>query len=135
MRRSKREKEQAEAASLSHASSAGYSVALTGESEEVVIRSRPTMTDVARTAGVSQSSVSLVLNQMMGARIADATRERVMTAARELGYELPGSRRLVRTVTERNVIAYLVDEISTSPHPVVSLDGARDAGWVQHRHW
>ncbi len=129
MRRPKREKEQAEAASLSHASSAGYSVALNGESEEVVIRSRPTMTDVARTAGVSQSSVSLVLNQMMGARIADATRERVMTAARELGYELPGSRRLVRTVTERNVIAYLVDEISTSPHPVVSLDGARDAGW------
>jgi LacI family transcriptional regulator len=52
-----------------------------------------------------------------------------MTAARDLGYEMPGSRRLVRTITERNVIAYLVDEISMSPHPVVSLDGARDAGW------
>ena len=26
-------------------------------------------------------------------------------------------------------IAYLVDEISTSPHPVVTLDGARDSGW------
>jgi LacI family transcriptional regulator len=98
-------------------------------SEEVVIRTRPTMTDVARLAGVSQSSVSLVLNQMMGARISDATRERVLSAAHELGYELPGGRPLARTALERNVIAYLVDEISTSPHPVVSLDGARDAGW------
>ncbi len=99
------------------------------DSEEVVIRTRPTMTDVARLAGVSQSSVSLVLNQMVGARIADATRDRVMTAARDLGYELPGGRQLQPSVLERNVIAYLVDEISTSPHPVVSLDGARDAGW------
>jgi hypothetical protein len=32
-------------------------------------RGRPTMTDVARIAGVSQSSVSLVLNQMTGSRI------------------------------------------------------------------
>jgi LacI family transcriptional regulator len=29
------------------------------------------------------------------------------------------------------VIGYLVDEISTSPHPVVSIDGARDAAWQQ----
>ena len=90
---------------------------------------RPTMTDVARLAGVSQSSVSLVLNQMVGARIADATRRRVAEAARAIGYELPGLRRQERSAADRNVIAYLVDEISTSPHPVVSLDGARDAGW------
>ena len=32
-------------------------------------RDRPTMTDVARIAGVSQSSVSLVLNNMTGSRI------------------------------------------------------------------
>ena len=114
---------------LGAATSPSDATSLNGESEEVAIRTRPTMTDVARAAGVSQSSVSLVLNRMIGARIADATRERVMTAARELGYELPHARRHVRTPTERNVIAYLVDEISTSPHPVVSLDGARDAGW------
>lgn len=90
---------------------------------------RPTMTDVARLAGVSQSSVSLVLNQMAGARIADATRRRVTEAAREIGYEMPGLRRQERIAQDRNVIAYLVDEISTSPHAVVSLDGARDAAW------
>jgi LacI family transcriptional regulator len=90
---------------------------------------RPTMTDVARLAGVSQSSVSLVLNNMIGARISDATRERVIGAAREIGYDLPAARRFATPTPDRNIIAYLVDEISTSPHPVVNLDGARDAGW------
>ena len=92
-------------------------------------RGKPTMTDVARVAGVSQTSVSLILNRMAGARISDATRKRVVEAAREIGYEPPGSRRPYLAATERNVIAYIVDEISTSPHPVVSFDGARDAGW------
>lgn len=91
---------------------------------------KPTMTDVARIAGVSQSSVSLVLNQMTGARISEATRRRVIEAAEQIGYELPGTRRQGQVV-ERNIIAYLVDEISTSPHPVVNLDGARDFGWEQ----
>ena len=92
-------------------------------------RTSPTMTDVARAASVSQSSVSLILNKITGARVAEATRERVINAAQDLGYHLPKQRWSKRGDTERNVIAYLVDEISTSPHPVVSLDGARDAGW------
>lgn len=92
---------------------------------------RPTMTDVARLAGVSQSSVSLVLNQMTGARIAAATRARVVEAASEIGYELPATRREALVTAEKKTIAYLVDEISTSPHPVVNLDGARDFGWEQ----
>jgi LacI family transcriptional regulator, galactose operon repressor len=87
------------------------------------------MTDVARVAGVSQSSVSLVLNGMTGARISDGTRQRVYEAAREIGYELPAARRQSQATVAKNTIAYLVDEISTSPHPVVSLDGARDVGW------
>ena len=33
---------------------------------------RPTMMDVARAAGVSQSSVSLVLNDMTGARMIES---------------------------------------------------------------
>jgi LacI family transcriptional regulator len=97
--------------------------------------SRPTMTDVAAIAGVSQSSVSLVLNRMAGARISEATRARVLEAARSIGYEPPGAH---RPGTGRASIAYLVDEISTSPHPVISLDGARDwaweAGYLVHVH-
>ena len=42
--------------------------------------------DVARTAGVSQSTVSLVLSGRTDARIPAATRERVLAAARELNY-------------------------------------------------
>ena len=89
------------------------------------------MTDVARIAGVSQSSVSLVLNEMTGARISPETRQRVVEAARQIGYALPAIRREVSIGTERNTIAYLVDEISTSPHPVVSLDGTRDYAFEQ----
>jgi LacI family transcriptional regulator len=94
-------------------------------------RTRPTMTDVARIAGVSQSSVSLVLNDMTGARISADTRQRVMEAARQIGYELPAIRREALAGSERRTIAYLVDEISTSPHPVINLDGARDFAFEQ----
>lgn len=89
---------------------------------------RPTMTDVARLAGVSQSSVSLVLNNMSGARLAEGTRRRVLEAAQAIGYRLQ-TRRIEAGEGQPKIIAYLVDEISTSPHPVVSVDGARDAAW------
>jgi len=92
-------------------------------------RRKPTMTDVARLAGVSQTSVSLILNQTVAARISQATRDRVIAMARDVGYELPGGRPLLANGSRRNMIAYIVDEISTSPHAVVSLDGARDAAW------
>lgn len=40
----------------------------------------------------------------------------------------------VASVTSTNVtyydIAFIIDEISTSPHPVVSLDGVRDEAWA-----
>ena len=46
----------------------------------------PTVHDVARRAGVSQPTVSLVLSGHPTARVATATRERVRAAAEELGY-------------------------------------------------
>ncbi len=94
-------------------------------------RGRPTMTDVARIAGVSQSSVSLVLNQMTGARISTDTQARVFEAARQIGYALPAIRRESANGAERRTIAYMVDEISTSAHPVINLDGARDYAFEQ----
>lgn len=97
---------------------------------------RPTMTDVAKAAGVSQSTVSMALNNVSSARLSDATRAKVLSAAVELGYRLPrreGSADEALPADaagpRRNLIGYLVDEISTSPHPVVSVDGARDAAW------
>lgn len=93
-------------------------------------RQATTMTDVAKAAGVSQSTVSMIINNVSGARLAHATRARVLAKAAELGYQPvqrePAPRTAVQT---RRVIGYLVDEISTSPHPVLSMDGARDAAW------
>lgn len=49
--------------------------------------SQATMKDVARRAGVSQSTVSRVLNDVEGpVRIAPGTRDRVLEVVRELGY-------------------------------------------------
>ena len=47
---------------------------------------RTTSNDVARMAGVSQSTVSLVLNGRTDIRIPEATRQRVVDAARQLNY-------------------------------------------------
>jgi LacI family transcriptional regulator len=93
------------------------------------------MTDVAKAAGVSQSTVSMVLNAMSGARLSAETRARVFEEAARLGYRLPRRDAVPAPMPgpadrpARKLIGYLVDEISTSPHPVVSVDGARDAAW------
>src|SRR5438046_4458939 len=48
---------------------------------------RPTITDVARRCGLSKTTVSVILNDSpASSRVPVETRERVKTAARELGY-------------------------------------------------
>lgn len=62
---------------------------------------RVTSHDVARRAGVSRATVSMVLSRSSAASFSDETRERVLTAAADLGYQ-PNSaaRMLVRGDTE-----------------------------------
>ena len=60
-------------------------VASTGSEATAGQRGSPTMMDVALAAGVSQTTVSLVLNNSLGARLSTATRQRVRDAARDLG--------------------------------------------------
>ena len=57
---------------------------------------KPTSSDVARLAGVSQSSVSLILNGSDKVSFSSATRERVLAAARTLGYQPKGQTRAPR---------------------------------------
>ena len=45
-----------------------------------------TSRDVAERAGVSRTTVSFVLNEVEGVRISEETRQRVLAAAKELGY-------------------------------------------------
>jgi len=47
---------------------------------------RITSTDVAEQAGVSRTTVSLVLNNVQGVQISEETRERVIETAQQLGY-------------------------------------------------
>jgi LacI family transcriptional regulator len=100
-------------------------------------RVSPTMTDVAHLAGVSQSCVSLVLNDAPGARVPQATRLRVIRAAEQLGYQLPGPRRGRRVPSAESsaatTIGFVVDEMSVSPHAYRYLDGVRDCAWAHER--
>ncbi|WP_377908811.1 LacI family DNA-binding transcriptional regulator [Bacillus daqingensis] len=49
------------------------------------MKKRPTITDVARHAGVSKASVSYVLNDVK--KVSQSTKERVLMSIEELGYE------------------------------------------------
>ena len=89
---------------------------------------RVTMTDVARLAACSQSTVSVVLNNTPGIRISRTTRERVIRAATELGYEV--IRGHVDFTNRPHQIAVIFDRIATSPEAVVSIDGAREMAWA-----
>lgn len=86
---------------------------------------RPTMMDVARRAGVSQATVSLVLNGSPGARFSASTRNRVKRAAEDLGYEFVRRGRR-RSSAERTVIGFVADELTTDPWMALAFEGARD---------
>jgi LacI family transcriptional regulator len=90
---------------------------------------RPTMTDVAAAAGVSQTTVSLVLNDAAGARLLENTRERVLEAARALGYQLVRRGAPVQSLGGATAIGFVVNEMSTDPWTAIAMDGARETAW------
>lgn len=104
----------------------------TGVGRRAIKRSRPaqraTMTDVAAEAGVSQTTVSLVLNHADGARLSAQTRERVVKAAKKVGYRL-ARRGLGAGPVGATAIGFLCDEISTDPWTAIALDGVREKAW------
>src|SRR5579872_5320127 len=94
---------------------------------DAAARRRPTMIEVAAEAGVSQTTVSLVLNDAQGARLSTETRERVFEAARRLGYRL--ARRNAPALAGAATIGFVVNELSTDPWTAIAMDGARDKAW------
>ncbi len=92
------------------------------------MRTRPTMRDVATRAGVSQTTVSLVLNNTETTNIPDATRAKVFAAARDLGYRIDASARALRAGTTRT-LGLITDEIASGPYAGEIIGGAQDAAW------
>jgi DNA-binding LacI/PurR family transcriptional regulator len=107
-------------------------------------RQRHTSTDVARCAGVSQSTVSLVLSGKAEGRVSAATQERVRRCARELGYRPNVAAQALRLGASR-AVALLVPDM-TNPFFSRVLRGAQRAaaaaGYIvilvdtqNDRHW
>jgi DNA-binding LacI/PurR family transcriptional regulator len=88
---------------------------------------RVTSVDVARRAGVSQSTVSLVLSGKGRGRISARTEEAVRRAAEELGYQANVAARALRTGSARTV-GLVVPDV-TNPFFGRVLRGAQEAAW------
>jgi LacI family transcriptional regulator len=94
---------------------------------------RPTQTDVARIAGVSRATVSLIVNDQEGGRIpiSEDTRMRVQAAIAELGYVPDASARALRTGGTKT-IGFVLPDIN-NPHFWDNVDGvereARELGY------
>jgi LacI family transcriptional regulator, repressor for deo operon, udp, cdd, tsx, nupC, and nupG len=89
--------------------------------------SRVTSVDVARRAGVSQSTVSLVLSGKSAGRISARTEAAVRRAADELGYRPNVAARALRTGTARTIGLVVTDVTHPFFGPV--LRGAQIAAW------
>lgn len=73
-----------------------------------------TARDVARMAGVSQATVSYVLNDRPDKAISAATRERILQAVRDLGYQPSAAARALRRGTADTVL-YLLPNWPVGP--------------------
>ncbi len=94
----------------------------------------PTQRDVARLAGVSRAVVSYVINNRSGGnvRISDETRQRVMAAVRDLGYQPNVLARSLRT-RRTQLLSVLVPDIANPFYPLL-IRGAQAVAEPQDYH-
>jgi LacI family transcriptional regulator len=90
----------------------------------------PTISDVARAAGVSATTVSFVINDAADVRISDGTRGRVLAAAAALGYRPNAAARLLRT-SRSHTIGFITDAIASTPFAGAVIRGAQEAAWAR----
>jgi len=89
-------------------------------------KNKVTMIDIARAAGVSQATVSLVLNQSRNIKLSDDTRQRVIAVASELGYDrLPA----IHSPRNQEEIALLISSLQSYDPFVDAISQAREAAW------
>lgn len=89
-------------------------------------KTKITMNDIARAAGVSQATVSLVLNQSNNIKLSEETRQRVITQATKLGYDrLPA----VHSPRNQEEIALLISALQSYDPFIDAISQAREAAW------
>ena len=86
------------------------------------------MKDVAQLVGVSQTTVSFVINNVPGANIPAETQERIWEAVKALGYRPNALARGLRA-QRTHTIGFISDEIATTPHAGRMIQGAQDYAW------
>jgi LacI family transcriptional regulator len=95
----------------------------------LLVSKKPTMTEIAAACGVSQATVSLVLNGAPGTRISAATRSLVQKKAVALGYSVSG-----KVPARQRIIAMLINDVTSTPHVAGLIEGAakaaNDAGFL-----
>lgn len=94
-------------------------------------KKKPTSMDVAREAGVSQATVSMVLNKKYNVSFSKETIRQVTEAAEKLGYQLP-NQRLRKSGRARKLLVVFCPTL-TNPYYVMLLQGieavAKDYGY------
>jgi LacI family transcriptional regulator len=88
------------------------------------------MYDVARHAGVSQTTVSLVLNDVANHGIPEETTKRIWAAVKELGYRANALAKGLAS-NRSNQIGLITDSIATTPYAGKIIEGAQDAAWAR----
>jgi LacI family transcriptional regulator len=92
-------------------------------------RRLPTMNDVAKAAGVSQTTVSFVVNDIPDTGITDETRARVLSTIKELGYR-PRMAKLLHGQQTR-VIGVITDQFVILPYGRKIMQGIQETAWEQ----
>ena len=82
--------------------------------------------DIAKEAGVSVCTVSLVMNNKDHNRVSKAVAQRVRETAQSMGYKPNSVARTLRT-SRSYVLGFITDEIATTPYAGRVLVGAQEA--------
>lgn len=98
------------------------------------VSGRVTMHDIARAAGCSQATVSIVLNNNESVRISKSMKQRVRDVAEQLGYRTnskPADRKVRLkphcATYDSGPIAFVVDNLVSSPESVHAFEGVMQA--------
>lgn len=87
-------------------------------------KKKVTSTDIAKASGVSQAAVSMILNKKYNVSFSRETIERVETAAREMGYTVPGRRSRKSKHTARMIAVFC--PTLTNPYYVMLIQGIEE---------